>query len=238
MSDEVESGGESSSSPVTRVTSTDRGDVSWRSYKNQWNENHGTALMAFAGLVFVVGGTVIFYQQNRFQPPRFPTSGVIQSVQENLVEMSEDPDASESGNSESLDVDSNAPTALNASEVAGMTRLIVSGAAQGGFIRIAIYHSVENFNDSPRADWKTAISPDADGQGTFDLPARAVTDRFAIAAYHDKNDNEELDRNALGIPTERYGFSNSARGRLGPPGFDEAAIDRPAAGDTIELEIW
>ena len=28
----------------------------------------------------------------------------------------------------------------------------------------------------------------------------------------------------LGLPTERYGFSNDARGRMGPPGFDAAAV--------------
>ncbi len=49
--------------------------------------------------------------------------------------------------------------------------------------------------------------------------------RWAVLAYHDENANGELDRNLLGIPREDYGFSRAARGKFGPPSFDDAAID-------------
>ena len=29
----------------------------------------------------------------------------------------------------------------------------------------------------------------------------------------------------LGIPKEGYGFSNDAKGRMGPPSFDDAAVE-------------
>ncbi len=47
---------------------------------------------------------------------------------------------------------------------------------------------------------------------------------MAIAAYHDANDNGVLDRNALGIPTERYGYSADAGAIAGPPKFSEALV--------------
>jgi uncharacterized protein (DUF2141 family) len=54
---------------------------------------------------------------------------------------------------------------------------------------------------------------------------------WAVLAYQDENGNGELDRNLLGIPSENYGFSRDARGRFGPPGFEDAAIEvRDAAG--------
>ena len=53
-----------------------------------------------------------------------------------------------------------------------------------------------------------------------DLPAG----RFAVAVFHDENDNEELDTNLLGIPREGYAFSRNARGFTGPPSFDAAAV--------------
>jgi uncharacterized protein (DUF2141 family) len=37
----------------------------------------------------------------------------------------------------------------------------------------------------------------------FDLPVG----RYAVAVYHDLNDNGKLDKNVLGIPKEPYGFS-------------------------------
>ena len=68
-----------------------------------------------------------------------------------------------------------------------------------------------------------------------DLPAG----RFAVAIIHDENDNGELDRNFVGIPTEGYGFSQDAAANFGPPSFDKAAVEVPAgsdrAGTTIHL---
>jgi uncharacterized protein (DUF2141 family) len=43
--------------------------------------------------------------------------------------------------------------------------------------------------------------------------------------YHDENGNGQLDKNMMGIPRERVGFSRDARGRMGPPSFADAAID-------------
>ena len=46
----------------------------------------------------------------------------------------------------------------------------------------------------------------------------------AVAAFHDADGNGELGTNILGIPTEGYGFSNGARGFMGPPSFEDAAV--------------
>jgi uncharacterized protein (DUF2141 family) len=47
---------------------------------------------------------------------------------------------------------------------------------------------------------------------------------WAVLAYQDANGNGELDRNFIGIPSENYGFSRDARGKFGPPSFEDAAI--------------
>jgi uncharacterized protein (DUF2141 family) len=48
--------------------------------------------------------------------------------------------------------------------------------------------------------------------------------RYALFGMHDANGNGDLDLNLLGIPTESYGFSNDAKGTVGPPSFDAAAV--------------
>jgi uncharacterized protein (DUF2141 family) len=48
---------------------------------------------------------------------------------------------------------------------------------------------------------------------------------YAVQAFHDENDNLDLDQNFLGLPQEGMGFSNDAPMRLGPPTFEEAAIE-------------
>lgn len=45
---------------------------------------------------------------------------------------------------------------------------------------------------------------------------------YAVAMFHDMNNNGELDKKAIGIPLEPYGFSNDAHGPIGPPSIDQA----------------
>ena len=52
--------------------------------------------------------------------------------------------------------------------------------------------------------------------------------RYAVSLYHDENNNAKLDTNPAGMPTERYGFSRDAQGRMGPPAFDDAVLDLQA----------
>ena len=40
---------------------------------------------------------------------------------------------------------------------------------------------------------------------------------YALRYYHDENKNGKMDCNKYGIPKEKYGFSNNARGFMGPP---------------------
>lgn len=45
---------------------------------------------------------------------------------------------------------------------------------------------------------------------------------YAVKIFHDANNSGDLDTNFLGIPKEAYGFSNNARGKMGPPSYDAA----------------
>ena len=56
-----------------------------------------------------------------------------------------------------------------------------------------------------------------------------------VPLYNDENMNGKLDTNWLGIPTEGYGFSNDAKGMLGPPSFSAASF--PYGGQDMELTI-
>ena len=54
--------------------------------------------------------------------------------------------------------------------------------------------------------------------------------RYGVSVMHDRNANGKLDSNIVGIPTQPYGASGDARGRMGPPAFEDAAVD--VQGDT------
>ncbi len=61
--------------------------------------------------------------------------------------------------------------------------------------------------------------------------------RYAIALQHDENGDGRLGRNALGIPTEGWGFSNDARPGLGPPSFASATFTHGAVPTRITISI-
>ncbi|HEV7353129.1 MAG TPA: DUF2141 domain-containing protein [Brevundimonas sp.] len=61
--------------------------------------------------------------------------------------------------------------------------------------------------------------------------------RYAIAAYHDADDDGRLTTWAMGLPREAYGFSNNARGRFGPPSFESAAFTLGAGGARQTLTL-
>ncbi len=50
-------------------------------------------------------------------------------------------------------------------------------------------------------------------------------DSYAIAVFHDENNNGILDKNTLGIPLEPYGFSRNARARFSAPPFKDAQFE-------------
>ncbi len=60
---------------------------------------------------------------------------------------------------------------------------------------------------------------------------------YAIACFHDANNNDELDRTFTGIPSEAYGFSNDARGVFGPPDLsDQLFVHRERQSIRIRLK--
>jgi len=48
---------------------------------------------------------------------------------------------------------------------------------------------------------------------------------YAISLFQDENSNKKLDTGLFGIPQEKYGFSNDAKGFAGPPSFKESKFE-------------
>jgi uncharacterized protein (DUF2141 family) len=67
--------------------------------------------------------------------------------------------------------------------------------------------------------------------------ANLAAGSYAVAAVHDTNGNGTLDRNALGMPTEGYGFSQNPIARMRAPDFGEAAILVIGSGTNIQIQM-
>lgn len=56
---------------------------------------------------------------------------------------------------------------------------------------------------------------------SFNLPPG----RFSLSVFLDENGNQKLDKNFLGIPKEKFGFSQNPPIRRGPPDFEECSFN-------------
>lgn len=98
-------------------------------------------------------------------------------------------------------------------------RLQVEGLGKvEGEIRIAMFNSSESYTKEPVYTVVLPVDSTVVEWKVDELPFGA----YAIAVYHDKNENGKLDTNLLGIPKERYGFSNNARGKFGPASWNDS----------------
>lgn len=112
-----------------------------------------------------------------------------------------------------------------------------------GQCRIALYHGKDGFNQPDQAILKATIPIPTENspptpvlwhidQSTLentlaDQLANNTKLQLAISAHHDKNANDKLDKNPIGIPSEPYGFSQNPKRGFGPPSFEEVRFEYP-----------
>ncbi len=131
-----------------------------------------------------------------------------------------------------------APQRLNAQEPANTLTVNASGLkSDRGAVRCALY-GAKNADDFP-------TKPKRAQQLRAAIKARAATCQFtglvpgdyAVAIFHDEDDDGVLDTNFVGIPKEGMGASRDPKGSFGPPSFDDAKISYRGGALTISVKI-
>src|SRR5262245_14060955 len=90
-----------------------------------------------------------------------------------------------------------------------------------GHARVALFNHEAGFPDSESAAYRKAVV-DIDG-GRAELPfADVPPGEYAVAMYHDENDDGKLNKGLFGIPKEGYGVSNNLIHVTRAPRFTEA----------------
>jgi uncharacterized protein (DUF2141 family) len=111
----------------------------------------------------------------------------------------------------------------------------ISGAnSDAGSIRILVFSKPSGFPDQVKQAVRSISLPPKNGKASFKLTDLPVG-TYAIGVIHDQDNNGKLSINAVGYPTEKFGFSNNPKVYFGPPSFEKAAF---VLGKTpISLEI-
>jgi len=103
-------------------------------------------------------------------------------------------------------------------------QVYISGASSdAGSIRVLIFSKPSGFPDQVKQAVRSISLPPKNGKANFklsDLPPGT----YAIGVIHDQDNNGKLSTNAVGYPTEKFGFSNNPKVYFGPPAFEKAAF--------------
>ena len=105
-----------------------------------------------------------------------------------------------------------------------------------GYAMVALSNSEESYKGGEDAAIaKTRIM-------VVDRKAQVVFTRlpygwYGISLYHDENSNGQMDKNAMGIPKEAYGFSNGAKGFFGKPDYKKVMFQLNSAKMQIAIDL-
>jgi len=89
------------------------------------------------------------------------------------------------------------------------TNLVVTNLpAKKGTLIIAWYDNADDFTKPKKAVYQHNVNTNGE-RSVSTVFTNIPKGEYAIAMYFDENSNNKMDTNFLGIPIERYGFSNN-----------------------------
>ena len=107
---------------------------------------------------------------------------------------------------------------------------------QGATLMVAVFTEPASWLRQPQTGRRFPLGADA-ATGKLTVVLKNLPDGpLALSLFQDANGNGRLDMNAMGLPTEPYGFSNNAAGNFGPPQFEQAVLT-PAAGVPVKVKL-
>ncbi|TDB64072.1 DUF2141 domain-containing protein [Arundinibacter roseus] len=103
-----------------------------------------------------------------------------------------------------------------------------------GQLRVGVYKPSNTFGKA-KPDYNKIVDVKAVGSQKVVLDVEPGT--YAVALYHDVNNNQALDKNMIGYPKEPFGFSNNYRPIVSGPDFKDCAFEISEAGKTISIKL-
>ena len=126
--------------------------------------------------------------------------------------------------------------AQNSTNTSGDLTVIVNGLeSEEGKVMIALSHSQEDY-DTKGEPFRGGIADISDLTAIWTFK-NIPNGTYALKVFHDEDEDNELDTNFIGIPSEDYGFSNDAKGSFGPASWEDAKFLFEVKSDTVVINI-
>ncbi|MBF9236343.1 DUF2141 domain-containing protein [Hymenobacter sp. BT683] len=128
-----------------------------------------------------------------------------------------------------------AAPAPRAAENQSITVVVSALVSTTSTVKLYFYNTREGFLKSGKWAFSKAVKPE--GKREFTLPVELPKGEWAVAITQDLNNNDKVDKNFIGIPTEPYAFSNNIRPTVAAPGFDECKFTVDGPGKVVSIVL-
>ena len=116
--------------------------------------------------------------------------------------------------------------------------VIISGAQNHqGKLRIGLFSNADDFNNKQNPVDSAVLSISEKGKSKYTFH-KLRPGTYAVAVYHDENNDGTLNKRQLGIPVEGIGFSNFPEFKRRPPAFEEVAFELKDKNLTVEIPLF
>jgi uncharacterized protein (DUF2141 family) len=124
------------------------------------------------------------------------------------------------------------------SQTVNLTVTVNNVKSNKGIVNVCLFNQANGFPDKTNFAIKCGSINAA--KGTMQIKIDGIMlGKYAISAHHDENKDGKFNTNFIGMPTEAAGASNGAKGRMGPPKFENAVlmIDKNTTEISITLDL-
>jgi len=116
-------------------------------------------------------------------------------------------------------------------------KITITGIKEvGGNVSVNLFKTSDGFPEDPsKAYLYKTIKADHSKESVYFMNLSPGI--YAFAVLHDENENDEMDKNFLGIPTEGFAFSNNYKPKIKSPAFVDAAFSVEQKDTSVEVEM-
>ena len=117
-----------------------------------------------------------------------------------------------------------------------VTVVVSALASTSSVVKLNFYNAPDKFLKDGQMAIRMVVRPD--GKSTLSIPVELAPGEWAVALSQDLNNNDKLDKNFLGIPTEPFAFSNNVKPKLSAPSFQQCKFTVTGPGQVINITDW
>ena len=117
-----------------------------------------------------------------------------------------------------------------------VTIVVSELASTQAVVKLNFYNSSEKFLKDGQMAIRLFVKPE--GKKEFTIPVELTPGEWAVALSQDLNNNDKLDKNFLGIPTEPFAFSNNVKPRFSAPNFQQCKFLVEGPGQVVTITTW